>query len=220
MPQLNDPAPELEIELWAKGEDLTIEGAKGNVVVIEVFQVNCPGCFISGIPEAIEVYQKFQEDPVVVWGLATAFEDFDKNTLDNLMKIIETGEVIGDTLESLSNENLLDGNRLRYEIPFPVAWDKVVPNTSGCSEEEMSRIIKRDIPDYENLPVVIRKKIRSQVEEYLQQKMYKPLTFDNYQLRGTPSTLIIDKKGNLRHRLFGSGLGLDIMVDNLLKEQY
>ena len=106
MPQLNELAPELKIEAWAKGENLTIENARGKVVVIEVFQVNCPGCFISGIPEAIEVYQKFQEDPVEVWGLATAFEDFDKNTLENLMKIIETGEVIGDTLESLTNEKL------------------------------------------------------------------------------------------------------------------
>ena len=219
MPQLNELAPELKIEAWAKGENLTIENARGKVVVIEVFQVNCPGCFISGIPEAIEVYQKFQEDPVEVWGLATAFEDFDKNTLENLMKIIETGEVIGDTLESLTNEKLLDGNCLRYDIPFPIAWDRVVPNTNGCSEEEMSKIIKRDIPNFENMPVVSRKMIRSQVENYLKQKMYKPLTFDNYQLRGTPSTLIIDKNGNLRHSLFGSGLGLDIMVETLLKEQ-
>ena len=28
---------------------------------------------------------------------ATAFEDFDKNTLENLKLLLETGEVIGDT---------------------------------------------------------------------------------------------------------------------------
>ena len=35
-------------------------------------------------------------------GLATAFEDFDKNTLDNLKMLAETGEVIGETKTALS----------------------------------------------------------------------------------------------------------------------
>jgi len=219
MPQLNELAPELEVEAWVKGEDLTIEGSRGKIVVIAVFQVNCPGCFISGIPEAIEVHQKFQSEAVEVWGLATAFEDFGKNTLSNLMKLLETGEVIGDALEQLTMQNLLDGNRLRYNIPFPIAWDRVVPNTHGCSEEEVRKIIKRDIHDYEHLPLDNQQMIRSQVESYLKQKMYKPLTFDKFELRGTPSAIIVDKYGMLRHNLFGSGLGLDDLVESLLKEQ-
>ena len=27
----------------------------GNIVVIEVFQVNCPGCFLYGLPQAISI---------------------------------------------------------------------------------------------------------------------------------------------------------------------
>ena len=34
MPQLNERAPELEIEVWAKGNDLTIEGARGTLDAI------------------------------------------------------------------------------------------------------------------------------------------------------------------------------------------
>jgi hypothetical protein len=220
MPLLNGLAPELEVEAWVQGQNLTIKGARGKVLVIEVFQVNCPGCFISGIPEAIEVHQNFKNDPVEVCGLATAFEDFDKNTLNNLVKLLETGEVIGDALQGLTMKNLLDGNRLRYDIPFPVAWDKVVANTHGCSsEEEINKIIRRDIHDYDHLPLDSQQMIRSQVVNYLQQKRYKPLTFDKYELRGTPSALIIDKKGILRHSLFGSGLGLNDLIETLLREQ-
>ena len=219
MPQINELAPELEVETWAKGEDLTIKNARGKILVIEVFQVNCPGCFIGGIPEAIEAYHKFRDDPVEVWGLATAFEDFDKNNLENLAKLLETGEVVGDTLESLTRENLLDGNRLRYDIPFPIAWDKVVPISNACSDEEIMKIVNRDIPNFESMPVVSQKLIRSQVEEYLKQKKFKSTTFEKYQLRGTPSALVIDKKGILRHSMFGSGLGLDDIIESLLKEQ-
>lgn len=49
---------------------------KGNVLFVEVFQVNCPGCFIYGIPEAVEMYKKYYKDDLMVLGVATAFEDF------------------------------------------------------------------------------------------------------------------------------------------------
>ncbi len=38
---------------------------------------------------------------IVVLGLATAFEDYDKNTLDNLRLLLSTGDVIGDTLKTM-----------------------------------------------------------------------------------------------------------------------
>jgi hypothetical protein len=50
---------------------------EGNVVVIEVFQVNCPGCFLYGIPQAISIYEKYKDKNVKVLGVATAFEDYD-----------------------------------------------------------------------------------------------------------------------------------------------
>ena len=41
-------------------------------------------------PEAISVYNKYKDNGVRVLGLATAFEDFDKNTLENLRLLAET----------------------------------------------------------------------------------------------------------------------------------
>jgi thiol-disulfide isomerase/thioredoxin len=92
-------------------------------VVVEVFQVNCPGCFMYGIPEAIELYNKYGESGLTVLGMATAFEDYDKNTLENLQKLLTTGEVVGETQKALSMYGQLKGGKLPYKIPFPVGMD-------------------------------------------------------------------------------------------------
>ncbi len=37
-------------------------------------------------------------------------------------------------------------------------------------------------------------------------------------VQGTPSSIIIDKQGIVRHKLFGSGLGLEKYIEPLLNE--
>ena len=39
---------------------------------------------MHALPEAVNIYNKYKDDGVRVLGIGTAFEDFDKNTLDNL----------------------------------------------------------------------------------------------------------------------------------------
>ena len=51
---------------------------------------------------------------------------------------------------------------------------------------------------------------------YLKQKKFEAKTFETYQLKGTPSTLLIDKNGILRGKWFGSGYGLESEVEKLL----
>ncbi|MGE5821595.1 MAG: peroxiredoxin family protein, partial [Nitrososphaerota archaeon] len=63
------PAPELKVSEWVQGGPISLKDYQGKVVVIEVFQVNCPGCFIYGIPEAIDTFQKYKNNDVVVLGL-------------------------------------------------------------------------------------------------------------------------------------------------------
>ena len=218
MSQVDEKAPELTVDSWIQGEASTIEQEKGKVILIEVFQVNCPGCFMHGFPEIIEIYNKYRDQPLVVWGLATAFEDFDKNNLDNLRKLLETGEVIGETLAAMSHSNLLNANRLPYSIPFPVAWDQLNRNSSENFEEKIKAIVHRDIENFDSLPEKTRKQIENQVKVYLKQKLYDAQTFEAYQLRGTPSSILIDKNGNLRHKLFGSEQGLEENIKVLLDE--
>src|SRR5829696_9039514 len=99
--QIGALAPRVKVSEWVQGKPIDTTKEKGNVVVVEVFQVNCPGCFLYGLPEAINLYRRHQGDPITIFGLATAFEDYDKNTLSNLKLLLSKGEVIGETLRAL-----------------------------------------------------------------------------------------------------------------------
>ena len=86
--QLGQTAPSLQVSEWVQGGPITLGDLLNKIVVVEVFQVNCPGCFIYGLPEAIEIHNRYSTQGVVVLGLATAFEDYDKNTTENLKLLI------------------------------------------------------------------------------------------------------------------------------------
>jgi hypothetical protein len=216
MPQVNLKAIDLEVEEWLGGPSTNISNELGRPILIKVFQVNCPGCFSHGIPEVLEVRQKFIGTPLLVWGLATAFEDFHINTFENLQRLIDTGEVVGETLEVLIASGLLNNNCLDYSIPFPVAWDKVIPHHSDDYLLDAQNFIKKDFPQFDTFPTKNQKLITKQVVSFLKNKKFVAKTFDAYQLQGTPSTLLIDKNGILRGKWFGSGYGLAQEVENLL----
>jgi hypothetical protein len=218
MPQINELAPDLEVSKWVQGEPSNICLQKGKVIIVKVFQVNCPGCFSAGFPEILDALQKFNNEPVIFWGLATAFEDFQLNNLENLKKLINYGEVIGETLYTLGSKGMLDNNRISYKIPFPVAWDKISPADPMNTSVDTKNMIERDFPEFEKLPESTQNKILEQVMAYYKSKKFSAATFENYQLRGTPSFLMIDQRGVLRGKWFGSGFGLANQIEKLLDE--
>ncbi len=68
------PAPELAVSEWLNTDTpLTLAGLRGQVVVIEAFQMLCPGCVAHGLPQAQRVQTAFGRD-LVVLGLHTVFE--------------------------------------------------------------------------------------------------------------------------------------------------
>jgi hypothetical protein len=218
MPAVDEPAPNIQVAEWVQGDPSNIDQERGQVILIEVFQVNCPGCFIGALPEVIQTYMTFKGRPLTVWGLATAFEDYHLNTLDNLKKLIDTGEVVGETMAMLSERDMLSMGRLQYFMPFPVAMDQIEKRTGEVKEYEVQRWIDRDFPDFKEMPELHRNQIEMQIREYLEKREYDALTFDQYGLQGTPSTIIIDKKGVVRHKLFGSSLQLEELIEPLLNE--
>ena len=48
--QIGKKAPNLKVSEWVQGNNTNLDQHNGNVVLVEVFQVNCPGCFMYGIP--------------------------------------------------------------------------------------------------------------------------------------------------------------------------
>ena len=211
-------APNLNVSTWVQGKPTNIDQEKGNVVVVEVFQVNCPGCFMYGIPEAIELYNKYGKSGLTVLGMATAFEDYDKNTLENLQKLLTTGEVVGETQKALSMYGQLKGGKLPYKIPFPVGMDMLKKENGQITESKIMDVIEANVPDYRSYSEKDRQIMIERVKMYLQGKEYSAKTFEEYAMRGTPTSLVIDKKGNLRHNLFGATGQLEIIVEELLKE--
>lgn len=217
--QIGQKAPNLSVSKWVQGMPTNVDQEKDHVVLVEVFQVNCPGCFLYGIPEAISIYNKYRDDGVRVLGVATAFEDFDKNTLENLELLAKTGQVIGETKKALVQYGRIDdGDKLPYKIPFPLGMDVLVKETGQPSKEKMIDFIKSQIPDFDSQPEQYKKEILARVEFYFKSKEYSAETFEKYALRGTPSSILIDRKGVLRDVSFGQSGHLEQMIQELLKE--
>ncbi len=211
-------APNLKVSKWAQGIPTNIDKEKDRVVLVEVFQVNCPGCFLYGIPEAINIYKKYRNDGVTVIALATAFEDYDKNTLENLELLLAKGEVIGETRRILGEYGQLQGNKLPYKIPFPVAMDSLKKESVDLSQSQVIDFIETQIPNFRSYSEQQRLDLIERVKEYLRTKQYAAETFEEYALRGTPSSILIDRKGILREITFGQSGYLESMVQTLLEE--
>jgi len=212
-------APNLKISNWVQGLPTNIDKEKDNAILVEVFQVNCPGCFIYGIPQAIDIYNKYRKDGLIVLGMATAFEDYDKNTLQNLELLLSKGEVIGETLKALGQYgHLILENKLPYKIPFPVGMDSLVKETGVINQERITGFIDANVPDFNSYDEHSKEEIIEKIKQYLKSKEYSAETFEEYALRGTPSSILIDKKGILLDVTFGQNEFLEEKIQNLLKE--
>jgi len=216
---IGEKAPNFGVSEWIQGAPTNFDQEKDHVVLVEVFQVNCPGCFMHAIPEAINIYNKYKDEGVRVLGLATAFEDFDKNTLENLKMLAETGEVIGETKNALSmSGKLKDGNKLHYKIPFPLGMDNLTKTSGEISQEKIMEFVYLQIPEFDSQPEDYRNQIIQKVKKYMKSKEYSAETFEKFSLQGTPSAILVDRKGILRDVSFGQSGHVEAMIQKLLNE--
>lgn len=144
-------APPLSITQWFNAPaPLSLEALRGKVVVIEAFQMLCPGCVSHGLPQAQRIADAFRKDDVAVLGLHTVFEHHD---------------AMGPkALEAFLHE---------YRIRFPVGVDE--PSGRGI-----------------------------------------PKTMAAYGMQGTPTLILVDRRGFVRKHKFGQEsdlvLGAEIMA--------
>lgn len=128
-------APPWQISEWLNTEPIALRDLRGRVVVLEVFQMLCPGCVAEALPQAQRIGRVFGEDIALI-GLHSVFEHHDAMTPV--------------ALAAFAHE---------YRLRFPI----------GIDEHDADRT---------------------------------PMTFTEYGMRGTPTTLLIDKWGRIRaHRL-------------------
>lgn len=214
---IGKPAPDLQVETWVQGEPANFSSLAGRVVLVEVFQVNCPGCFVHALPQVLYLHQAFHDQGLTVIGLATAFEDFDKNTLENLERLVATGEMIGEPLQQLGKAGLLRDNKLDYTLPFAIGMDVLIENYADTSDDAINAFIHSQLPDYAGWPQERRQPVYEKARSYLESKSYSAQTFESYQLQGTPSSILVDREGTLRDVSFGYVDHLEPLIINLLE---
>ena len=178
----------------------------------------CPGCFLYSLPQAIDLHQRYYNKGLTVIGIATAFEDFELNTLENLKLLIEENKVIGETKRTLQENNRLIDGRLPYHLPFPIAMDNIIKQAQETTENEVSTFINQHIPDFVNHNESEQRQLRKKVLSYLNSRFYTAETFKLYKLQGTPSNIIIDKRGVLKASEFGHFADLEWLISSLLLE--
>ena len=216
---IGQKSPNLGVSEWIQGAPTNLDQEKDKIVLVEVFQVNCPGCFMNAIPEAIKIYNKYKDEGVRVLGIATAFEDFDKNTLENLKMLSETGEVVGETKKALSMQGQLqEDNKLPFKIPFPLGMDKLTKVNGDVDQNQIMKYIYAQLPEFDTQPKDYQNQIIQRVKDHFNSKEYSAETFEKFSLQGTPSAILVDRKGILRDVSFGQSGHLDSMIQKLIAE--
>jgi hypothetical protein len=207
---------DISIETWIQGGLMTLNDLVGSVVLVEVFQVNCPGCFLYALPKAIQLHETFHEKGLTIIGLATAFEDYDKNTLENLRRLVESGEVIGETLKALNHQGMLTDGKLEWRLPFPVGMDRVLPDTEPLTQERILSYTRHCLPEFDELSEERKQAALNQVKNYLQQKTMKAETFERFALQGTPSSILFHRKGHVQDVSFGKMENQHFLIEQCL----
>jgi len=215
--QIGQQAPLLAVSEWVQGAPVNFDQLLGRVVLVEVFQVNCPGCFFYALPAAIELHRKYTDAGLTVLGVATAFEDFDKNTLENLRRLVGHNEVIGETFNALSQHGQLVQGHLPYRIPFPLAMDQLSERQGEISGDDILGFIHGRLPNFGQQPEAYRQQVIQQVRGYLESLRYRAETFERFELKGTPSQILVDKLGVLRASEFGAFPDLESRLVALLQ---
>ena len=134
-------APELDVVEWLNTpERLLLAGLEGRVVVMEAFQMLCPGCAQVALPQLARVHEHFAPQGVVVIGVHTVFEHH----------------------EAQGSRTALEAFLHEYRYTFPVGIDRPPDERPGI-----------------------------------------PRTMQAYGMQGTPTLVLIDRRGRLRRQAFG-----------------
>jgi len=116
-------APELRTAHWFNTRDpLTLAGLRGQVVLLETFQMLCPGCVSHALPQARRVAEHFTAHGVSVIGLHSVFEHHDAQ----------------------GSREALSAFLHEYRIGFPVAID--APAREGGIPQTMAAYAMQGTP--------------------------------------------------------------------------
>jgi hypothetical protein len=167
----------------------------GNLNLLFIFQVNCPGCFLYGFPQMESIYQQYKSQGVTVLGLATAFEDFEFNTATNVELLLSERKTIGATKKAI-------GDLYAQAISFPIASDRLTTGMELNTPENIEFICQH-IADYEYLSIDRQSSLKQKIAFDLTHTHSTSTTFALNLLPGTPSYILCDRNFQIIDRWFG-----------------
>jgi hypothetical protein len=96
--------------------------------------------------------------------------------------------------------------------------DMLVKQSGLLTNNKVMDFIESNVPSFRSYAEKDRQALIERVKQYLKSKEYSARTFDEYILRGTPSVILVDRKGVLRGTYFGSNGFLEGAVEELIGE--
>lgn len=119
----HSPAPPLQVAAWINTpKPLSLADFRGRVLLIEAFQMLCPGCVSQGLPQAQRVRQVFGPADIAIIGLHTVFEHH-----------AAQGGIV--PLEAFAHE---------YRLDFPIGVDQ--PGAAGGAPRTMQAYAMQGTP--------------------------------------------------------------------------
>jgi len=181
-----------------------------------VFQVNCPGCFIYGIPMVNTLYNTYQKD-VGFLGVSTAFEDFDKNTAANTRLLLEEQQFVGETQKYFAAQGI---TQYSPQIQFPVFFDKMSTPEKFLNATNLE-IIQQKLRIFATVQPDEQEAIKQRLVTHYQQFPHIAHTFHLNQLPGTPTLIIYNQQQEIIKQWFGqqSLAMVATQLDALLEKQ-
>lgn len=161
-----------------------------------IFQVNCPGCFLYALPIYKSLFDKYSDD-LGFLAIATAFEDFKLNTLENTLLLIEKRETVAETKKALSNQGI---DKFPLSLDFPIAMD------AKMSLSDKERVIQNICllnPNYKIWADYDKNLMRKKVENYLDNQKEVSVTFTSNGFRGTPTFVLFNGQNEILDSWFG-----------------
>ena len=72
--------------------------------------------------------------------------------------------------------------------------------------------------DFNSLPQDQKNQMIQRVQDYMKSKEFTAETFEMFSLQGTPSSILVDRKGILRDVSFGQNGNLEPVIQSLINE--
>jgi thioredoxin-related protein len=96
--------------------------------------------------------------------------------------------------------------------------DNLTKVSGEIDKDQIMKFVYAQIPEFDSQPEDYRNQIIQRVKDHFKSKEYTAETFEKFSLQGTPSIILIDRKGILRDVSFGQTGHLDSMIQKLIAE--